>query len=127
MSYLAEHKPHFGVAYFVRHSDLEPGDVVSFSYKGIQRWAFILHPDWGGKMHALTLELTPRQTIIDQVVDIMYETDAPQDMYEWEVYKVAKTFDSYRTYFVDEMRGTRRLPYYLTDKPKLKKNASNTI
>ena len=119
--FLNQHKPHFGVAYFVRHSDLGPGDVITFTYKGEMRWAFVLDPDFEGKCHALTLKLTPRQKLIDTVIDGMFDTDKPKTLYYNRVYKIAKEWDSYRTYFVDEMQGIRRIPYYLKPKPELRK------
>jgi hypothetical protein len=117
-----DHRPHFGVAYFVRHSDLSAGDVVTFMYKGKMRWAFVLDPDYEGKMHALTLELTPRSTLINEVIDMMYETPMPADLYDRAVYKVASQYDSYRTYFVKDLQQLRRLPYHLTAKPTLRKD-----
>ncbi len=120
-NYMNEHRPNFGVAYFVRYADVGPGDVITFLYKGEMRWAFVLDPNHEEKCHALTLKLTPRQKLIDTVVDGMFDTDVPKTLYYNNVYKVAKDWDSYRTYFVDQMTNVRRLPYYLTPKPELRK------
>jgi hypothetical protein len=120
-NYMSEHHPHFGTAYFVSKDVVSPGDVVTFDYKGKTRYVFVLDGDFEGKLHGLTLELTPRATLRDTVIDAMYDTAEPVILYERAVYKVAKSFDSYRTYFVDEIKLLRRMPYYLKAKPKVKK------
>jgi hypothetical protein len=120
MSHMDDHHPHFGTAYFVSQNNIGQGDVVAFMYKGKQRTAFVLHENYEGKMHALDMSLTPRQVLIDQVVDVMYQTPIPYEVYHREVYKVAKGFDSYRTYFVKEISQLRRIGYYLTKKKKFK-------
>jgi hypothetical protein len=125
--YLGQHQPHFGTAYFVARPEIAVGDVVTFRYKGeyspenLLRWVFVLDPEYEGKLHGLTLGLTPRDTIIHEVVDAMYETPVPADLYDRAIYKVAKHLDSYRTYFIDQMTAVRRMPYFITERPQLRK------
>jgi hypothetical protein len=121
--YMVEHRPHFGTAYFVNLSNVEPGDVITFEYKDKQRWVFVLDPDYEKKLHGLTLELTPRNVLENKIIDSMYDTDKPLILYERRVYQVAKDFDSYRTYFIKDMKLVRRMPYYLKEKPVIKKGS----
>jgi hypothetical protein len=120
LRYLQEHKPHFGVAYFVRHSDLAPGDVISFKYKGEMRWVFVLDPEYQGKLHGLTLGLTPRQALIDTVIDPMFDHTSPISLYGQAIFKVASRWDSYRTFIISEMGTIRRMGYYVKPKPVFK-------
>jgi hypothetical protein len=121
-NFLTEHRPHFGTPYFVSIESLGPGDVATFQYKGKMRWAFVLHANWEKKMHALTLELVPRKVLETEVIDAMYETDKPDELYEQAVYKIAKDYDSYRTYLISEIKLLRRMPYFLKEKPEIRKS-----
>ncbi len=120
LKYLHEHKPHFGTAYFVRFSDLGAGDVISFLYDGEMRWALVLDPDYQKKMHALTMGLLPRQTLIEKVIDPMYDHGEPYSLYYRSLFKVAKGWDVYRTYDINKISQIRRMGYYLKSKPVFK-------
>ncbi|MBW3546355.1 MAG: hypothetical protein KY428_12300 [Bacteroidetes bacterium] len=120
IKYLHEHKPHFGVAYFVQYSQVGPGDVLSFIYDGEMRWVMVLDPDYKGKMHALTLGITPRKTLIDKVIDPMYDHGEPYSLYYRSLFKVAKDWDNYRTYNINKVGKPRRMAYYIKDKPVFK-------
>lgn len=127
LQYIDEHLPHLGTAYFVSFNEINSGDVISFTYKGKEpgdvkevRWVFVLDPNYKGKLHGLTLGLTPRKVVVNDVVGAMFKTDQPYDMYYHDIQRVAKKWDSYRTYFVRGIEKPRRMPYYLTDKPVFK-------
>lgn len=81
------------------------------------RWVMVLDPDYKGKLHALTLSLTPRKIILDKVVNALFESNEPAEVYIPKIQSIAAEYDSYRTYFLKNMRSIRRVPYYLTDKP----------
>lgn len=115
--YLSEHKPHFGVAYYVKFSDINSGDVIAFKYKNEMRWVFVLDPNFDGKLHGLTLGLTPRSLLINEVVDAMFDLTQPYDLYYEDIYHIARDWDSYRTYFASEIKNPRRMAYYITPKP----------
>lgn len=143
--YLPEHQPLFGTMQFVSKQNLNPGDVITFNYKGKEpgdttevRWVFVLDPNYtgedhfrqetsertsklvDGKLHGLTLGMTPKQELIRHVIDPMYDTDIPFDLYYSDIFKIARDWDSYRTYFVKNMNNVRRFPYFLTSKPVFK-------
>jgi len=122
--YLPEHQPMFGTMQFVSKTQLNPGDVISFRYTGKEpgdvsevRFVFVLDPDYHDKLHGLTLGMTPKNALIRDVIDPMYDTFIPYDLYYESVFKVARSWDSYRTYFLSGMSGIRRCSYFLTDKP----------
>jgi hypothetical protein len=125
--YLPEHHPLFGTMRFVSKSDIGIGDVITFSYQGLEKkditevkWVFVLDPNWHGKLHGLTLGLTPKSELLQFVIDPMYDTELPYDLYHHDVFKVARDWDSYRTYFINKMDNTRRFPYFLTERPVIK-------
>lgn len=120
LKYLPEHKPYFGIARFVRYSEIGPGDVVSFVYDGEMRWVLVLDPNYKAKMHALTLGLLPRSTLISRVIDPMYDHGEPYDLYYKALFKVAEGWDVYRTYNVNKIRQVRRMTYYVKPKPLFK-------
>lgn len=117
IKYLNEHKPHFGTAYFVKKSDISIGDIITFDYKNEQRWAFVLDPDYEGKMHAFTLGLIPRKVLVEEVINAMFDWSEPYDLYYESLASIAKEWDSYRTFIVNEIQSPRRMGYYITPKP----------
>ena len=45
-----------GIRSFTSIRDLEPGNVIQFTYEGEQKYALVLNPRWQGKLHALSLQ-----------------------------------------------------------------------
>lgn len=121
IKYLQEHKPHFGTARFVSINKLASGDVISFMYEGEQRWVMVLDPDYNGKLHGLTLGLLPRNTLIEKVIDPMYDHGEPYELYYKALFKVAAGWDVYRTFNIPKIRQIRRMAYYVQPKPVFKK------
>jgi hypothetical protein len=121
LKHLHEHKPHFGAAKYVKRSEISSGDVVSFMYDGEQRWVMVLDPDFEGKLHGLTLGTLPRRTLIDKIIDPMYDHGEPYDLYYKALYKTVAKWDTYRTYNIPKIGQMRRMAYYVKPKPVFKR------
>jgi len=82
-----------------------------FAYKGERRYAFVIHPDWENKLHALDLKFVPRKFILEIA-------NAPTDeLTEHQLYQQyvqsgpIKKLDAYRTYDPIKITAMFKLPY----------------
>jgi hypothetical protein len=89
------------------------GSVTSFFYekgKGKEaerRFAFVLHPNHEGKLHAIDLtKLTPR-IAVEQLIPRMLEDQDPYSFYHshTDVKKFMKEWDCYRTFLVSNIKS----------------------
>jgi hypothetical protein len=86
----------------VEQSSLIFGDVVKFTYKGKPRWAFVLHPDYKGKMHVIELLVVPPTVAARQLIPVLKHDQDPYSFYHHheEIKAFVKEWDCYRTFFV---------------------------
>jgi hypothetical protein len=110
---LSTHKAYLGPDTNIKLENLSPGDVVRFTYKKEERIAFIVHPDWEDKVHALTFKELDRKTFINEVTPHFNRHANPQDMYETLLSRNEFVKNSYRTYFRKEITKLRRIEYTL--------------
>lgn len=138
LPYLREHKPHFGEYRFVSLRDVGMGDIITFNYVGEEpykrnagratqsgyeqtRYVFVLDPLYKGKLHGLTLGLTPRSVLIRDVINPMYQYSDPLSLYYAKVREMVQNWDSYRTYNIEKIHPpVRRISYFLKNKPVFK-------
>lgn len=99
-------------------SQLKFGDIVTFQYhakykpeEGTRlRWAFVLHPNWQGKMHALELTAIAPKDAIQVWIPKMKESTDPYNFYHTTegVKQLVKQEGVYRTYLVKNMSAVLR-------------------
>jgi hypothetical protein len=116
--WLSDYYQAFRKPKLIAQNNLKFGDIITFTYKaklapeeGTRlRWAFVLHPNWQGKMHALELTAISPQDAMKKFIPKMKEE---QDPYKWyhdvpDVKELVKHRDCYRTYLVDRMSTVLR-------------------
>lgn len=100
--------------------DVKLGRVISFSYqskddqKASARLAFVLHPNFEGKCHSLTLKHISRDMLIDDIYPCLRSgIDNPSDFY-YQIYKPTYLYqtDAYRTYNVNKMKNITQFNYH---------------
>ena len=108
-----EHQPHILSEKLGAHSkDFLRGQVAIFTYKDEERWVFITHPDWHGKVHGLDMKHIPRRVLLP-LFDVT-QALPPEQFYKDYVNKPwVKKWDAYRTYTRNKI-GSVRLAVYDT-------------
>jgi hypothetical protein len=103
--------------------DLTLGHVVSFTYQtktenvSRPRLAFVMHPNWEGKCHALTLKFIDRDLLVEEIYPQIRTTQNPEEFY-YNIYKPSATLytsDAYRTFFVNKMKSITQFNYAIPD------------
>jgi hypothetical protein len=103
--------------------DLELGHVVSFTYQtkgeatSVPRLAFVMHPNFEGKCHALTLKNIDRDLLVEEIYPQIRTMTNPEEFY-YNVYKASDTLyrsDAYRTYMVNKMKSVTQFKYAIPD------------
>jgi len=115
--YRTQHSPHFMDTKLKPYgSDFERGQVITFIYKGEERWVFITHPLWKGKMHGLDIRFLPRRMLLP-LFDVKSSMTAEQ-FYKLYIDKPwIKKWDSYRTYDRGKLSNVKVVTYDTSREP----------
>jgi hypothetical protein len=97
---------------------LELGHVISFMYRtegdttSLPRLAFVMHPNFRGKCHALTLKYIDRDDLLEKVYPhILVGLQDPKHFYE-DIYKpTLYRTNAYRTFLVEKMQSITQFEY----------------
>jgi len=113
-----EHLPH------ILHKDVEGysrqeytrGQVITFTYKDVERWVFVVHPEWEGKIHGLDMRYIPRRDLLP-LFDVT-QALAPEQFYKTYVDKPwVKRWDAYRTYDRTKISNVKVVVYNTAREP----------
>ena len=131
--YRAEHQRHIlGEEVKPYQTNIARGQVVGFNYGDKERWVFIVHPEWHGKIHGLDIQHIPRR-------DLLPLFDVPQSIPPEQFYKTyidkpwVKRWDCYRTYERDAVSNVSIIIYDTDrdpdekDEPRLKNIPRNPV
>jgi hypothetical protein len=108
---LSTHKAYLGPDTNIKLENLSPGDVVRFTYKKEERIAFIVHPDWDDKIHALSFDSIDRKTFINEIEYLFLVYANPQVFYEDYLRYKKEVQKSYRTYFRRDITKLKKVKY----------------
>jgi hypothetical protein len=97
-----------GTRRFVSVKTLEPGMVIQFTYDGAQRHAIVLNPDFGGKLHAISIAHIGPLKFIDLLRDI-HGMDDPMQIHEKITNSQYVENRPYRTFLHRKMHNIRNI------------------
>ena len=106
-----EHRPHLlSEELEVHRRVFVRGQVVIFNYKEKERWVFIVHPEWNGKVHGLDMQHIPRKVLLP-----LFDVESalpPEQFYKTYVNKPwVKKWDAYRTYDRNKLSNVKVVIY----------------
>ena len=106
-----EHQSHILSEKLEAHStEFLRGQVVIFTYKDEERWVFITHPAWHGKVHGLDMKHIPRRVLLP-LFDVTLALP-PEQFYKDYVNKAwVKKWDAYRTYDKNKISNAKLAVY----------------
>lgn len=111
MTYLSSHQRQFLFTESYSISDIEKGDLVSFFYKGNEKFVLVLNPDHENKLHGLSIEKIPR----NQLVPLFNRTFKYEPMVLYNNWLRNQVYvekgHSYRIYLRREISSVRFIMY----------------
>jgi hypothetical protein len=102
----------------IKVTDVWPGDVIKFNYDGKERTAFVVHPNWNEKLHALSLKSIDHTTLVNGVMKKFTLTTPPETFYKQYLKPVISNTDSYRTYNLNKITRIRKMDYSIKSSKK---------
>ena len=95
---------------------LRIGDIIAFMYDAKPRFAFVVHPNWINKLHALDLKHIDRTTLVNSIMPRLDVANDPKIFYD-TVYKPTKLYslDAYRTYNIPKIQQIIQFDYNVPD------------